>query len=601
MAEEDDVFTLPEYEESDSDNDDQDEVIEVKGDSEDEPCNRNITDTHDIVAGLNSTIVSEVNSNYCESVTSCSTGILTDTEHKLANRRIIHIDESSEESSEENDEDVFFEKENTSRKRKRENTEDEEDDSQCVSESTDIIIVSKGSGKVQKRPAPVLFSNEELKLKCEWIVGEEECNFPETSNKYDFANHVKKHTEHLKFLENGKYQCQWKGCGVVLEAHQCVFHVYYHTYHTSLKCIGENCAKRHSLKKCSYNPSKVNVIGSKETNRVCMWNNCRQSFVNMFAYEIHIAHHMDKFHEKADQNVRLPCEWKNCSPRLSANRKAMMLRHVLKHTQLKQLACPTCGDMFQTRISFKTHCYRLKKDVDLQCNLCKKFFSNESLLHNHVQNHVYTKQCHICQAMCLSASSLATHIRYKHLDGQHHLFKCNECDFKTISNYQLVAHKRTHLPTEQRPKLYCDYAGCDYSCLCKRTLYDHVKSKHEGAKYACHLCSKEYSASTILSKHLKKKHNLTFPVGTDRFRFRKDKEGNYRLQTVRYESIENEDEIHPHYNRNRASSSSDSKIPRYNLRVLTNQNENKKDVQVVLELDKRTAVDEKESESVLGD
>ncbi|KAI5701705.1 hypothetical protein M8J76_003605 [Diaphorina citri] len=574
--EDNDVFTLPEYETSECGS--PSNVQEVKTDVEDIDDTKPTTSALDDAADLNSSIILEANSTYCESVTSCSTGILTDTEHERHNQRVINIDETSPEASDEDEDEIFFGKENSQRaKRKRKNTEDEDEES--PSESTDIILVAKGSGKEEKRPAGVLFSHEELTLNCEWMFDDKPCTFPMTRNKYDFANHVKKHTEHLKFLDNGKYQCQWKDCLAILEAQNCVFHLYFHAYHTALKCVGLNCAKRDSLKKCSFNPVRVNTFKTRETNRVCMWNNCRQSFVSMFAYEIHIDHHMEKFHTKANQYVKLPCEWKNCNPRITAHRKAMMIRHLLKHTQLKQVACPTCGDMFKTRSAFKTHCHRLKKDQDLQCNLCKKYFSTESLLHNHVQNHVYTKQCNICQAMCLSASTLATHIRYKHLDGQHHMFKCNQCDFRTISNYQLLDHKKIHLPKEKRPKLSCDYPGCQYTCLCRRTMYDHVKSKHEGSRYVCHVCSNVYCTSTALSKHLKKIHSLTFPAGTDRFRYRKDKEGNYRLQTVRYESIENEEE------RSRpdtpVSDTSSGKIPRFNLKILQDSTHN--GVEVVLE------------------
>lgn len=575
MSEEEDVFTLPEYEcESPSEAEDIKSDIEVQyqyGSMDGEF----ITDSPVI---LNSTLHSEATeANYCESITSCSTGILTDSDAHV--KRIIEVNESSEEyNSEEDEEEIFF-SENYKQRVKTQNTKSEEEEekedrveSQTDSESTSDVVVKES--KQTKRAACTLYSHEDLSLKCEWVFGEKQCSFPVTRNKYDFADHVKSHTEHVLFTDDDRYQCQWKGCKATIDAHTCVFHIYFHAYHTALKSVGINCARREKLKKCSFATHRVNSFKTREPNRICLWNNCRESFVNMFSYETHIEHHMEKFFSKQNANVKLPCEWNNCNPRHATNRKAMMLRHLLKHSQLKHVACPTCGDMFKTRSAFKVHCHRQKKDVDLQCNLCKKYFSTESLLHNHVQNHVYTKQCNFCQAMCLSASALATHIRFKHLDGQHHFFKCDECDFRTITSAQLRTHKQRHLPMEKRTKLICEYSECTYTCYARRTLYDHIKATHEGARYICHVCPRSYRSSTALSKHLKKKHNLTFPVGTDRFRYRKDKQGNYRLQTVRYESIENEEEPRP---QSRSSSPQygsstpvQNKLPRYSLRLLQN-------------------------------
>lgn len=80
--------------------------------------------------------------------------------------------------------------------------------------------------------------------------------------------------------------------------------------------------------------------------------------------------------------------------------------------------------------------------------------------------------------------------------------------------------------------------------------------------YQCHCCKKKLKRGGNLTKHLMKLHNYHWPSGHTRFRllfyifsciryminnlnfrYRKDQDGIYRLQTVRYESLEVTEEM----------------------------------------------------------
>jgi hypothetical protein len=54
----------------------------------------------------------------------------------------------------------------------------------------------------------------------------------------------------------------------------------------------------------------------------------------------------------------------------------------------------------------------------------------------------------------------------------------------------------------------------------------------------CHVCNKVYCASSTLSRHLKKVHQFKWPSGHNKFRYKLESDGYYRLQTLRYESLE---------------------------------------------------------------
>ena len=69
------------------------------------------------------------------------------------------------------------------------------------------------------------------------------------------------------------------------------------------------------------------------------------------------------------------------------------------------------------------------------------------------------------------------------------------------------------------------------------------------SSYMCHVCNKVFSQGSTLSKHLKKNHNFKWPSGHSRFRYKLEHDGFYRLQKLRYESLElfellNKNEVH---------------------------------------------------------
>lgn len=62
--------------------------------------------------------------------------------------------------------------------------------------------------------------------------------------------------------------------------------------------------------------------------------------------------------------------------------------------------------------------------------------------------------------------------------------------------------------------------------------------QHFSSSYMCHVCNKVYCQGSTLSRHLKKAHNFEWPSGHSRFRYKLEADGYYRLQTLRYESLE---------------------------------------------------------------
>lgn len=60
--------------------------------------------------------------------------------------------------------------------------------------------------------------------------------------------------------------------------------------------------------------------------------------------------------------------------------------------------------------------------------------------------------------------------------------------------------------------------------------------------YCCHECPIKYRKSQRLTKHLIDTHQLQLPSGHTRFQYTHDKDGCYRLQMVRYEAVDEEND-----------------------------------------------------------
>lgn len=93
---------------------------------------------------------------------------------------------------------------------------------------------------------------------------------------------------------------------------------------------------------------------------------------------------------------------------------------------------------------------------------------------------------------------------------------------------------------------HCTVEGCGYSSRMAHTMNQHYKRVHEDnmvARYKCHLCDKTFSWCYTLTLHLRKKHQLKWPSGHSRFRYKKDEDGYLRLNMVRFETVEVTEEV----------------------------------------------------------
>ncbi|XP_011203762.2 histone H4 transcription factor isoform X2 [Bactrocera dorsalis] len=176
-----------------------------------------------------------------------------------------------------------------------------------------------------------------------------------------------------------------------------------------------------------------------------------------------------------------------------------------------------------------------KKTHKFQCDQCFKYFATEKLLRSHFLKHVNCYKCSLCNMSCPSSSSLATHIRYRHLKDKP--FKCTECEHRCVRKSDLQKHMN-HIHSNQVHR--CQQSGCNYAVRTYNLLRRHCLEVHGNSPfiYMCHCCDKLFKHSKYLSKHLIKKHDFKLPSGHKRFTYRIDENGFYLLETLRIESLE---------------------------------------------------------------
>ncbi|XP_034177913.2 histone H4 transcription factor [Osmia lignaria lignaria] len=404
--------------------------------------------------------------------------------------------------------------------------------------NTDSEFDSVSECGTKRRRVGLPLKCEVYHLFCEWISCEYESNHVKR-----FVDHVSEHVSDLSTRTNEKditvYVCQWNGCFYESnDPDEITRHVNYHSYHTKLKCIGSNIRARIKLPKCRRDSEWKNVV-ELPTPLLCRWEECLQCFKNYQVYLYHVAAHIEGNPRGNKIEGGLECKWTGCN---STCANLYKLRdHVRRHTKEKIVACPDCGTTFASNTKFHIHCKRqIPIDVQgFQCSHCNKFYPTEGILRDHMRMHVFNYKCTLCDMSCESPSSLATHVRYRHVSTRS--FPCQLCNHAAKSQQDLDSHMTVHT---SGPNFSCHFDGCLYKCKGAYTLDRHIERVHgmQVRWYCCHECPIKYRKSYRLTRHLIEAHRLQLPSGHTRFQYTHEEDGCYRLQKVRYEAIEEEND-----------------------------------------------------------
>ncbi|ELU18130.1 hypothetical protein CAPTEDRAFT_150759 [Capitella teleta] len=395
-----------------------------------------------------------------------------------------------------------------------------------------------------------LAKNHVLVMHCEWETCEE------TFKSLDpFHAHVSAHIRELdpegKFVGEGElmpcasdvsheFSCCWRDCGSLTCGSfiELLRHVFFHVMHARVKSRGRLLMEQKTLPSCSLDSSTHNIIPDKLEAFKCHWSDCKCEFDCPSLFYRHIERHYAIYPPGRRVEGGCACLWTGCNAVVTNITK--LSDHMRRHSQEKTVACPTCGGMFANNTKLRDHLHRQITSDPLtskcfQCSHCNKQFSSERILRDHLRHHVNSYKCPLCEMTCPTPSGLRHHIHYRHANERP--FKCNMCSYSGKRLRDLRLHTATHM----KDTLHCGEADCSFECKLDQTLLAHYQREHSAEKlprYLCHECGSIYSRGFILTKHLKKKHNFKWPAGHQRFNYKEHEDGFFRLQTIRYESIE---------------------------------------------------------------
>ncbi len=80
-------------------------------------------------------------------------------------------------------------------------------------------------------------------------------------------------------------------------------------------------------------------------------------------------------------------------------------------------------------------------------------------------------------------------------------YVCPVCSLRILNFTVMERHMATHTTEKIHP---CNWDGCTSAFTCKRYLRKHIRQKHEGRRYICHITEKRYKCSMCDYKSLRK-------------------------------------------------------------------------------------------------
>ena len=384
-----------------------------------------------------------------------------------------------------------------------------------------------------------LFRDELMDLQCEWG----DCRAKETRME-DLMRHVASHVKEAEVRHNppplcDSFGCLWLGCGFeCISSQEMVRHINFHSFHTKIKCHGQNMLEVNNQKPCKLDPAQRNILPDLTGQLRCQWADCERAEEDWDMAQ-NFYWHVKSHPEDQEGDGTVQCRWLGCSKSYTSVSK--LREHLRCHSHEKLVGCPNCGGLFANRIKFQDHCLKQQEGHSFQCTTCEKKFAIKRHLRDHMRSHVNHYKCPECEMTCATPSTLKSHITYRHTD--HKPFSCEFCDYRGKTRADIKSHVRIHYNEVQHS---CPEVDCNFSCRAKITLKQHLQTVHLGNSptYACHVCEEKYFKGSDLTKHLVKEHSFSCPSGHSRFRYTKDSAtGLYRLQTIRFESLQLDEDV----------------------------------------------------------
>ncbi|XP_044269028.1 zinc finger protein 429-like isoform X28 [Tribolium madens] len=133
-----------------------------------------------------------------------------------------------------------------------------------------------------------------------------------------------------------------------------------------------------------------------------------------------------------------------------------------------------------------------------ECKVCYKVFVTSRQLTNHRVSHREKKyKCPSCDRMFIHQSEVKFHVSIQHVKEKS--FSCEFCNYKTANRFVFKNHV-IKMHTKDF-KFKCDV--CNKGYIDEPSLTRHKQIAHEGLRFVCELCCKEYKYKKDFERHVK--------------------------------------------------------------------------------------------------
>uniref|UniRef100_A0A2A4IYZ4 Protein krueppel n=1 Tax=Heliothis virescens TaxID=7102 RepID=A0A2A4IYZ4_HELVI len=201
-------------------------------------------------------------------------------------------------------------------------------------------------------------------------------------------------------------------------------------------------------------------------------------------------------------------------------------RHMMIHSGIREFECDICFKRFHQKITMQTH--RLTHMNPFSCNQCEKTFENKTALTNHKESEECTRSkvikvkeelmktvkqeittnlgkllgyaCSLCKKMFSVESALEQHIESTHIVDPTELL-CSECGEVLPSKKDMQTHILTHknLKVKNAKRFECNI--CGKGCSSQAMLLMHERVHTNERPFPCQLCSLRFKTKTHLRTH----------------------------------------------------------------------------------------------------
>lgn len=201
-------------------------------------------------------------------------------------------------------------------------------------------------------------------------------------------------------------------------------------------------------------------------------------------------------------------------------------RHMMIHSGIREFECDICYKRFHQKITMQTH--RLTHMNPFSCNECDETFESKENLNTHKDSEECTKSkvikvkeelmktvkqeitttvgkllgyaCSLCKKMFSLESALEQHVESTHILDPSDLL-CSECGEVLPSKKEMQSHIATHKSMKSKLAKRFECNLCGKGCSSQAMLLMHVRVHTNERPFPCQLCSLRFKTKTHLRTH----------------------------------------------------------------------------------------------------